>query len=48
LLITGLKKKKKRIGRDKTKRKTQENMERRSRKRFSSVWSENMERFGNR
>jgi hypothetical protein len=35
-----------RTGRDETKRKTQERMERRSGKRFSSVGSEKMERVG--
>jgi hypothetical protein len=35
-----------RIGRDETKRKTQERMERRSGKRSSSVGSEKMERVG--
>ena len=37
-----------RSGRDETKRKTQKRMERRSRKRFSSVGSEKMERLGDR
>jgi len=37
-----------RTGRDETKRKTQERMERRSRKRSSSAGSEKMERFGDR
>jgi hypothetical protein len=37
-----------RTGRDETKRKTQERMERRSRKRSSSVGSEKMERAGDR
>jgi len=37
-----------RTGRDETKRKTQERMERRSRKRSSSVGSEKMERVGDR
>jgi hypothetical protein len=37
-----------RTGRDETKRKTQERMERRSGKRSSSVGSEKMERVGNR
>jgi hypothetical protein len=37
-----------RNGRDETKRKTQERMERRSRKRSSSVGSEKMERVGDR
>jgi len=37
-----------RTGRDETKRKTQERMERRSRKRFSSAGSEKMERVGDR
>jgi hypothetical protein len=37
-----------RIRRDETKRKTQEMMERRSGKRFSSVGSEKMERVGDR
>ena len=37
-----------RTGRDETKRKTQEKMERRSGKRSSSVWSEKMERVGDR
>jgi hypothetical protein len=35
-------------GRDETKRKTQGRMERRSRKRSSSAWSEKMERVGDR
>jgi hypothetical protein len=35
-------------GRDETKRKTQEKMERRSRKRSSSAGSEKMERVGDR
>ena len=37
-----------RTGRDETKRKTQERMERRSRKRSSSAGTEKMERFGDR
>ena len=37
-----------RTGRDETKRKTQERMERGSRKRFSSVRSEKTERVGDR
>jgi len=37
-----------RIERDETKRKTQERMERRSRKRSSSAGSEKMERVGDR
>jgi hypothetical protein len=37
-----------RTGRDETKRKTQERMERRSRKRSSSTGSEKMERVGDR
>ena len=37
-----------RTGRDETKRKTQERMERRSRKGSSSVGSEKMERVGDR
>jgi hypothetical protein len=37
-----------RTGRDETKRKTQERMERRSGKRSSSVGSERMERVGDR
>ena len=37
-----------RTGRDEMKRKTQEKMERRSRKRSSSVGSEKMERVGDR
>jgi hypothetical protein len=37
-----------RTGRDETKRKTQEMMERRSRKRSSSVGSEKVERVGDR
>jgi hypothetical protein len=37
-----------RIGRNETKRKTQERMERRSRKRSSSAGSEKMERVGDR
>ena len=37
-----------RSGRDETKRKTQERMERRSRKRYSSAGSEKMERVGDR
>jgi len=37
-----------RTGRDKTKEKAQERMERRSRKRFSSAGSEKMERVGDR
>ena len=37
-----------RTGRDETKRKTQERMERRSRKRSSSAGSEKMERVGDR
>jgi len=37
-----------RTGRDKTKRKTQEMMERRSRKRSSSAGSEKIERVGDR
>jgi len=37
-----------RTGRDETKRKTQERMERRSRKKSSSVGSEKMERVGDR
>jgi len=37
-----------RTGRDETKRKTQEKMERRSGRRSSSVWSEKMERVGDR
>jgi hypothetical protein len=37
-----------RTGRDETKRKTQEKMERRSRERSSSVGSEKMERVGDR
>jgi hypothetical protein len=37
-----------RNGRDETKRKTQERMERRSRKRSLSAGSEKMERVGNR
>jgi len=37
-----------RTGRDETKRKTQERMERRSEKRSSSVGSEKMERVGDR
>jgi len=37
-----------RTGRDETKRKTRERMERRSRKRSSSVGSEKMERAGDR
>jgi hypothetical protein len=37
-----------RTGRDETKRKTQERVERRSRKRSSSVGSEKMERVGDR
>ena len=37
-----------RTGRDETKRKTQENMDRRSGKRSSSVGSEKMERVGDR
>jgi hypothetical protein len=37
-----------RTGRDETKRKTQEMMERRSRKRSSSAGSENMEKVGDR
>ena len=37
-----------RIGRDETKRKTQERMERRSRKRSPNPGSEKMERVGNR
>ena len=37
-----------RTGRDETKRKTQERMERRSGKRSSSVGSEKMERVGDR
>jgi hypothetical protein len=35
-----------RTGRDETKRKIQERMERRSRKRSSSAWSEKMESVG--
>jgi hypothetical protein len=37
-----------RTGRDETKRNTQERMERRSRKRFSSAGSEKMDRVGDR
>jgi hypothetical protein len=37
-----------RTGRDETKRMTEERMERRSRKRYSSVGSEKMERVGDR
>jgi len=37
-----------RTGRDETKRKTQERMERRSRKKSSSAGSEKMERVGDR
>jgi hypothetical protein len=37
-----------RTGRDETKRKTQEGMAKRSRKRSSSAGSENMERVGDR
>ena len=37
-----------RVGRDKMKRKTQERMERRSRKKSSSAGSEKMERVGDR
>jgi hypothetical protein len=37
-----------RTGRDETKRKTQESMERRSRKRSSSAGNEKMERVGDR
>jgi hypothetical protein len=37
-----------RTGRDKTKRKTKERMERRSRKRSSCAGSEKIERFGDR
>jgi len=37
-----------RTGRDETKRKTQERMERRRGKRYSSAGSENMERVGDR
>ena len=37
-----------RTGRDETKRKTQERMEKRSGKRSSSAWSEKMDRVGYR